>query len=176
MKMIYNIRRILILLSVISNSLCHCQQCLLLPKINSTRDFVTNILKSQDAFRLEDVQKARLEDPIKAKDHFFETLNLPLQNVCQIIKKIGGDWNSECGFVDGEKFICMELFHEALINGNCLVYSFGLADDWSFEIALANLGNEFQFAFSFSNSKLPLLWQLSTETDKGPIISIQCAF
>ena len=141
MKMIYNIRRILILLSVISNSLCHCQQCLLLPKINSTRDFVTNILKSQDAFRLEDVQKARLEDPIKAKDHFFETLNLPLQNVCQIIKKIGGDWNSECGFVDGEKFICMELFFEALINGNCLVYSFGLADDWSFEVALANMGN-----------------------------------
>ena len=140
MKMIYNSRRIVILLSIISNSLC--QQCLVLSKINSTRDFVTNILKSQDAFRLEDVQKTRLEDPIKLKDHFFETLNLPLQNVCQIIKKIGGQWNHECGFVDGEKFICMELFYEALINGNCLVYSFGLADDWTFEIALANLGNE----------------------------------
>ena len=34
----------------------------------------------------------------------------------------------------------MEKLYEAIQNGSCLIYSFGLADDWDFEVTLAQLG------------------------------------
>ena len=46
----------------------------------------------------------------------------------------------KCGFLDGEKLLCMDGLYEALEQKNCLVYSFGLADDWDFEIFMAELG------------------------------------
>ena len=42
--------------------------------------------------------------------------------------------------LDGEKHICIDRLYPALQNGTCLVYSFGLADDWDFEIWMASLG------------------------------------
>ena len=34
----------------------------------------------------------------------------------------------------------MDGLYNAVQNGTCLVYSFGLADDWDFEISMASLG------------------------------------
>ena len=74
------------------------------------------------------------------KDLFYQSVNKPLQTDCKILKKFGGQWNPYCGFFDGEKMICMDLIYEAIQNGSCLIYSFGLADNWDFEIAMAELG------------------------------------
>ena len=41
---------------------------------------------------------------------------------------------------EGDKLLCLDnLFHD-IIDGNCLVYSFGIAEDWTFEISMADMG------------------------------------
>jgi hypothetical protein len=62
------------------------------------------------------------------------------QTQCSIIKRFGGRWLRECGFLDGEKIVCMDGMYDSIMNGTCLIYSFGLADDWDFEESMANLG------------------------------------
>ena len=74
------------------------------------------------------------------KDEYYRTISRTSQNSCQIVKQFGGRWSRDCGFEDGEKIICMDTVYEAVKNGTCLVYSFGLADDWDFEISMASLG------------------------------------
>ena len=76
------------------------------------------------------------------KDLFYQSINKPLQMNCKILKKFGGKWDPVpyCGFFDGEKMICMDFIYEAIQNGSCLIYSFGLGDNWDFEIAMAELG------------------------------------
>ena len=76
------------------------------------------------------------------KDEYYRTISRTSQNSCQIVKQFGGRWSKDCGFEDGEKIICMDTVYEAVENGTCLVYSFGLADDWDFEISMASLGKE----------------------------------
>ena len=48
------------------------------------------------------------------------------QSECQIFKRISGKWLGGCGFLDGEKLICMDGLYEDVITTNCLVYSFGV--------------------------------------------------
>ena len=41
---------------------------------------------------------------------------------------------------EGDKLLCLDdLFHD-IIDGKCLVYSFGIAQDWTFEISMADIG------------------------------------
>ena len=42
--------------------------------------------------------------------------------------------------LDGDKSICLDTLYDDIINKNCLIYSFGLSDDWTFEENMANLG------------------------------------
>ena len=39
--------------------------------------------------------------------------------------------------VDGDKFVCLDLI---LNKESCIVYSFGVANDWTFEDQMDNLG------------------------------------
>ena len=68
-----------------------------------------------------------------------------------MLKRIAGSWSSggdtsqvnskiSCGFQDGEKLLCMDGLYKAVQNQTCLVYSFGLANDWNFEVFMAELG------------------------------------
>ena len=68
-----------------------------------------------------------------------------------MLKRISGSWISveyttevnskiSCGFQDGEKLLCMDGLYKAVQNQTCLVYSFGLANDWNFEVFMAELG------------------------------------
>ena len=41
---------------------------------------------------------------------------------------------------DGDKLLCLDNLYHDIIDGNCLVYSFGIADDWTFEISMADMG------------------------------------
>ena len=42
--------------------------------------------------------------------------------------------------LDGAKKICFDDLHIAIKSDSCLIYSFGLADDWTFEEHMARLG------------------------------------
>ena len=80
----------------------------------------------------------------------FSFLNL-FKGVCNVLKRVSGSWISieyttevnskiSCGFQDGEKLLCMDGLYKAVQNQTCLVYSFGLANDWNFEVFMAELG------------------------------------
>ena len=42
--------------------------------------------------------------------------------------------------MDGTKLVCLDELYVDLKNKSCLIYSFGLADDWTFEEYMASLG------------------------------------
>ena len=49
-------------------------------------------------------------------------------------------WDPRLGSADGLKYVCMDRLRTAINADKCLVYSFGLADDWSFEESMMELG------------------------------------
>ena len=72
---------------------------------------------------------------------FFQSFVLfPHQSFCKEMKRFGGYYRKDCKWLDGEKFICMDDIIKDIINGECLVYSFGIMDDFSFEDVLDELG------------------------------------
>ncbi|XP_040581517.1 probable methyltransferase-like protein 24 [Lepeophtheirus salmonis] len=76
-------------------------------------------------------------DGKRLKSRFYRAVASPLQTYCQVSSLFGGKWLGNCGALDGSKYICMDKFLPAVDNGTCLVYSFGIGDDWSFEDLLA---------------------------------------
>ena len=50
-----------------------------------------------------------------------------------------GDWTHQ---VDGDKFVCLDNLMERR-DGDCIVYSFGIANDWSFEDQMSTLGKAY---------------------------------
>ena len=64
----------------------------------------------------------------------------PLQTVCTVSKLVGGEWLGNCGTFDGQKFVCLDKLYNDIMNDRCLVYSFGIANDWSFEEVMAGMG------------------------------------
>ena len=54
--------------------------------------------------------------------------------------------------MDGVKNVCMDKLYKDVKSKSCLIYSFGLSDDWSFEEYMALLGCQVRTVFS--NQKL----------------------
>jgi hypothetical protein len=52
----------------------------------------------------------------------------------RVLKRIGGQWldwpDLPAHAVDGDKFVCMD---DLILGKPCLIYSFGIANDWTFE-------------------------------------------
>ncbi|XP_047483806.1 probable methyltransferase-like protein 24 [Penaeus chinensis] len=68
---------------------------------------------------------------------FVEYAETP-QLHCPEKRYFGGMENSE-KIVDGDKAVCLSSLYN-ITPGNCLVYSFGIAGDWSFDDAMAEYG------------------------------------
>lgn len=106
--------------------------------------WTNEILQSQDKERRSLLQRINTSD-LKAStraevlDSYYHLTSLVSSNECHVLKKMAGKW-MKCGFLDGEKLLCMDNLYNAILNGTCLVYSFGLADNWDFEIFMAELG------------------------------------
>ena len=100
------------------------------------------VLQTQNSRRMQTLLDTNLAemDGQQLKEAYYELVPQVQQNSCQILKKIGGAWMKNCGFWDGEKLICMDKLYPFLKNDSCLVYSFGLSDNWDFEIIMASAG------------------------------------
>ena len=99
------------------------------------------ILVKQDERRLKNFAEFEPIDEINLlRNTYYKFVSETQQTACNIIKRIGGRWIKECGFLDGEKIVCMDNLHEDVSNDKCLIYSFGLGDDWVFETKMAKLG------------------------------------
>ena len=66
------------------------------------------------------------------------------KNLSRFLKRIGGKWiegskpmNKQ---VDGDKFICLDNIIKP--QTSCLIYSFGISNDWSFEDQMDSFGIE----------------------------------
>jgi len=90
------------------------------------------------------------------KQFFYKAFARSAPFHCIVQKSIGGNFNtlsselvSWCELkgncetwpqIDGVKKICLDTLYKSVVNQTCLVYSFGLSDDWSFEEVMANFG------------------------------------
>ena len=78
----------------------------------------------------------------RLREFFYKMSAQPFTNYCNIIKNIGGDkWLGGCGFPDGEKFVCMDKLYKDIQENQCLVYSFGIGHEWSFETRMHGVVN-----------------------------------
>ena len=103
--------------------------------------------KSIQAITLEDERRTNklLQEPNKQtsqdiRQQFYSLINMPLQSVCSVGKFFGGNWQTYCGAMDGHKYVCLDKLYADIQSGDCLIYSFGISDDWTFEEAMAQLG------------------------------------
>jgi len=74
-------------------------------------------------------------DNQQAMERFYHEVSTPVQGVCHSLKRFGGRWQANEQAVDGDKFICMDSYTAR----DCLVYSFGIRDDWGFEDLMDSL-------------------------------------
>jgi len=87
--------------------------------------------------RLVDLNVEELSDSV-AMDTVYQLVAQPLQGVCRTLKRFGGAWVVVHNAFDGDKFICLDQIREP----NCLVYSFGINNEWSFEDMADHMGCE----------------------------------
>ena len=106
-------------------------------KVHLTSKWSKKVLKTQDEKRKQIKYPDMIEELVSA---YYEKASKSVFNKCNILKKIGGQWLGGCGFFDGEKLVCMDGIYKSIKNQNCLVYSFGLSDNWDFEVFMAQLG------------------------------------
>lgn len=55
-------------------------------------------------------------------------------------KYFGGEWVWSLGCLDGHKFVCLDNLYQDVLNNKCLIYSFGINNEWSFEENMVSMG------------------------------------
>ena len=74
------------------------------------------------------------------KNIFSNVIMNPHVGRCSNIQRFGGRYLSMCHYWDGHKFVCTDEIQRDIEKKECLVYSFGISDDWSFEKLLGSIG------------------------------------
>ena len=109
---------------------------------NKDANFFKKILCEADKLRLSnivdfDFQKFS-DDYIE--DAFHNILMDPTDTVCKSKHRIGGGYMVDCKYTDGGKFICVDEWLKDVVKNECVVFSFGIAKDWTFEDMMDNIG------------------------------------
>jgi len=94
------------------------------------------------------------------REFVYRFVNHPLQGICkgkpvlyfmkalindhfhhfQVGKYFGGIWISGYGCLDGHKYVCLDNLYEDVMKNECLIYSFGINNEWSFEESMVSMG------------------------------------
>lgn len=59
---------------------------------------------------------------------------------CTFKTRFGGHYLKHCHSMDGQKYVCMDNILSDIDSKSCIVYSFGIAGDWSFEDSMSSIG------------------------------------
>lgn len=59
---------------------------------------------------------------------------------CRLIHDFGGHMKRNPSGLDGQKAVCLDPVHVAPPSNDCLVYSFGINNDWTFDEAMESYG------------------------------------
>lgn len=71
-------------------------------------------------------------------DQFYRVMAMPLQLPCTVLKPLGkASWYDSCGSWEGETYACLDNIHWDSVNDKCIVYSFGMSHQMSFEKDMA---------------------------------------
>ena len=118
--------------------------------LNELNEWANNlpILKAQDdsiISHMKDLIRQQENNPLISKDtiidHFQRILAFPLQTVCHVGKIIAlQKWSHVGGATDGERYLCMDNFFKDIKSGSCVIYSFGISNDYSFEEKMGSIG------------------------------------
>ena len=122
---------LLFLLALAIISVSSQETCKISPKVSSILHWSEQVTKHQDAKRLKkNWSSVNFPNPKTnldgLRDLFFRATTESLQNSCRFLKRLGGTWLGGCGYLDGEKLICMDGLYMDILQGKCLVYSFGI--------------------------------------------------
>jgi hypothetical protein len=146
-----------LLVSTNSEDVGHCN-------VDTTKTFGCDVISkwanSLPVLQLQDFNRANLmfDNSINhlssmklIRNRFYQVTSQPLQTYCTVGKQIGGVWHGNCGHFDGQKFVCLDKLHGDIQQNKCLVYSFGVSNDWSFEEVMAGLGCQVYDFLFYSN-------------------------
>lgn len=125
-------------------------------KINKTTEPPFHFLKWYGIFKKEEICPFNEKGAAVLHEYFYKVLSFFDRKSCVVKKCIGGQWprmsdelkswcerQGNCETwpqIDGVKKICIDKIYKHVLSGSCLLYSFGLNDDWSFEHIMASLG------------------------------------
>ena len=94
-----------------------------------------------------DVEKTSLvgidfkdQEPDKLRTLFHQFVGNPHGGRCPNLQRFGGVYREGCQYWDGQKYLCISELIDDIDKNECLIYSFGVAGDWSFEKAMGSFG------------------------------------
>ena len=73
-------------------------------------------------------------------DTFHSIVMDTFDTACSTKVRIGGKYIPNCFAMDGQKYVCMDELMMDVKNHKCVVYSFGIGSDWTFENTMASFG------------------------------------
>ena len=104
---------------------------------NKTHDSVCNSDKGKtNLIRIDFKSKT----PSDLQTLFHKLVGNPHGGRCPSLQRFGGIYQEGCQYWDGHKFVCMSELQHDIKNNLCLIYSFGISTDWSFEEAMDDFG------------------------------------
>ena len=109
-------------------------------KVSDERTKYRNLLCQLDKSRVENLKSLALVDDANILDRFHQFIQDPMSSYCKEMKKFGGHYSTKCKYTDGAKFVCMDDLLVDIQNNECLIYSFGIDKDWTFEDAMSSFG------------------------------------
>ena len=123
------------------------------PLIRSLKSFetVSNFICRSDKEKLQMLNNVNFEKQTSEflQNLFYKLISNPVGGRCGNLQRVGGTYLSGCHYWDGHKFVCMPELIQDIENNECLIYSFGVFNDWTFEKALGAMGCK---VFSFDPS------------------------
>ena len=87
------------------------------------------------------MQRFRNTNPAKSTmDEYHRIIMDTFDTVCHVKARLGGKYLSWCHVMDGQKYVCMDDLMDDISRQDCLVYSFGIGGDWTFEDEISSFG------------------------------------